>query len=133
MKRFPVTSSAVHHGLMVALTPDDQNKILGPQAELEKALAIWSSSGREDTDFGRLIPFVDDLVDAKQEIMDRHAAARKAVVSRVGGGILSAVAVIVPIVVLASGGPKWLLVVAFVGLLVGIYLFVLGGNRARIT
>jgi hypothetical protein len=60
--------------------------------------------------------------------MDRHAAARKAVMSRVGGGMLSVVAVVFSIVVLVAGWSNWLLVVALVGLLVGIYLLVVGGS-----
>jgi nitrate/nitrite-specific signal transduction histidine kinase len=118
---------------MVALTPEEHDKIGGLQAQLTEALTSWDSSDRRDADFARLTSFVDNLVDAKQEFLDRHAAVRRATWSRLGGWILLAVAVVLLVVLLFAGWSAWWLVVPGVALLVGISLLAVGGKRAHDT
>jgi CHASE3 domain sensor protein len=118
---------------VVALTPEEQDEILGLRAELEKALAIWNSSDRGEADFDRLVPFADRFADVVQEVLDRHANARRAVLFKAVGIMLTAVAIAVSIFVPTIGWPPWWFAVSFVVLVAGLSLFVVGGKHGRIT
>jgi hypothetical protein len=60
---------------MTTMAPEDHHKIRDLQANVKRALERWDTSDEKAQEFARLVPVVNELVDAQQEPDENHAAA----------------------------------------------------------
>jgi lipopolysaccharide biosynthesis regulator YciM len=107
---------------------EDRDRIRDLQKNLEQAIKRWDAAEKNDHEFDKLAPVVNELVNAYQELENRRTQARNALLRQCGGWAAGGLAVIVLACVLFVGWGPWLLIVVL-ALAVGGFLLVVGGRR----